>query len=99
MVYLIRRRKNVSRDELVMHWFKNHMPAVIESNMRASGKNRAGANRYIAQLFSSKPTERPVWDGLAQLWFHEPHPPMKHPAGVPQPIPFKKKQNHTGIGH
>ncbi len=91
MIYLIRRRANVSRDELIMHWFKNHMPAVIESNTKAPREGRTGANRYIAQLFASKPTERPVWDGLAQLWFSDPHPPMKHPAGDPPSDTFQEK--------
>ena len=30
MLYLIKRRPTTSREELVMHWYKNHMPAVIK---------------------------------------------------------------------
>ena len=29
MMYLIRRKPATSREELVAHWFANHMPAVI----------------------------------------------------------------------
>ena len=31
MMYLIKRRPTVSREELVVHWFANHMPLVIQS--------------------------------------------------------------------
>ena len=91
MIYLIRRRDGVSRDELVMHWFKNHMPAVINSNLSATRTGRGGAARYIAQLFASQGSDRPVWDGMAQLWFAEPHPPMKAPAGDPPTDTFQEK--------
>ena len=91
MIYLIRRRDGVSRDELVMHWFKNHMPAVINSNLSATRAGRGGAARYIAQLFASQGSDRPVWDGMAQLWFAEPHPPMKAPAGDPPTDTFQEK--------
>ncbi len=91
MIFLIRRRNGVSRDELIMHWFKNHMPAVISSNKSASKSGRPGASRYIAQLFDSVGDERLAWDGMAQLWFESPMAPMKAPAGRPPTDTFQQK--------
>ena len=53
MIFLIKRREGSSRDELIMQWYKNHMPAVIAAQDRATAQGRDGASRYIAQLFSS----------------------------------------------
>ena len=75
MIFLIKRRQESSREELIMHWFKNHMPAVIDSQTRAKGQGRDGASKYIAQLFSSSNKEALAWDGLAQLWFAKPQQP------------------------
>ncbi|GIT39533.1 MAG: hypothetical protein Ct9H300mP8_07290 [Gammaproteobacteria bacterium] len=36
MIYLIRRKPDTSREELVMHWFANHMPLVIGSQKEAA---------------------------------------------------------------
>ena len=30
MMFLIRRKPETSREELLVHWFKNHMPEVID---------------------------------------------------------------------
>lgn len=75
MIFLIKRREGSSRDELIMHWFKNHMPAVIDSQVRSAGRGRDSASRYIAQLFTSSNRDQLSWDGLAQLWFKEPQKP------------------------
>ena len=75
MIFLIKRREGVSRDELIVHWFKNHMPAVIDSQVRAHGRGRDGASKYIAQLFTRSNKDQMSWDGLAQLWFKEPQKP------------------------
>ena len=74
MIYLIRRRREVSRDELIMHWFKNHMPAVIASQVSAEKSGRDHANKYIAQLFANADQYEGGWDGMAQLWYQNPLP-------------------------
>ena len=38
MLYLIKRRPTTSREELVAHWFANHMPAVIQGQKDQAGK-------------------------------------------------------------
>lgn len=91
MVFLIRRRSGVSRDELIMHWFKNHMPAVIDSNRVAQDQNRRGASKYIAQLFENESESQPPWDGMAQLWYREPLAPMNQAAGTNPSDTFQQK--------
>ena len=51
MHYLIRRRAETSREELICHWFANHMPAVIASQHAAAEKGKLHARRYVATLF------------------------------------------------
>ncbi|MCY4095838.1 MAG: EthD domain-containing protein [Gammaproteobacteria bacterium] len=75
MIFLIKRREGSSRDELIMQWYKNHMPAVIASQDRAIEQGRDGASRYIAQLFNTSNKGDMRWDGMAQLWFAEPQKP------------------------
>ena len=48
MMYPIRRKAATSREELVAHWFANHMPAVIASQEAGAAKGRLHASRYIA---------------------------------------------------
>ena len=74
MLYLIKRRPTTSRDELVMHWFKNHMPAVIKGNLDAKTAGRPHARRYIATLFDAYREGQYPWDGMAQLWWDKPLP-------------------------
>ena len=81
MIFLIKRRPDSSREELIMHWYKNHMPAVISSQKRARERG-GGAHKYIAQLFDTSNKATMAWDGMAQLWFDEPQPPMKQLAGT-----------------
>ncbi len=89
MQYLIRRRRATSRDELIAHWFANHMPAVIERNraMRAAGQD--GAWHYTATLFSEQfdgPADNGTlaWDGIAQLWYDA---PLARPAQASGTVP------------
>lgn len=77
MIFLIKRREGSSRDELIMQWYKNHMPAVIASQDRAIEQGRDGASRYIAQLFQSSNKSEMSWDGMAQLWFAEAQTPAR----------------------
>ena len=43
MIYLIRRKPDTSREELVMHWFANHMPLVIDGQKEAAKSGRRHA--------------------------------------------------------
>lgn len=82
MNVLIKRRSGVSHQELIMHWFKNHMPRVIEGQTRASESSRA--SKYIAQLFDPELNESLPWDGVAQLWVPSaPKPSTNSLSGTP----------------
>ena len=48
MIYLIKRREGATREELLVHWFANHMPLVIKSQHDAAAAGRLHARRYIA---------------------------------------------------
>lgn len=80
MLYLIKGRPTTAREELVAHWFANHMPGVIarETSRRDAGKPHAW--RYIATLFDPDATGHRVWDGVAQLWWDQalPQPAEAH---------------------
>lgn len=91
MIFLIQRRETTSREELLMHWYKNHMPAVIEGQKSAASRGRPAASRYIAQLFNTPSDERAEWDGMAQLWFEQPQPPIENLAGVNPTDTFQEK--------
>lgn len=97
MMYLIRRREAVSREELIANWFANHMPDVIAAQHAQAEKGRPHAHRYIATLFDppwqQKPeqAEMPTWDGVAQLWWDEPVPPSDQPHGTEPRDTFQQK--------
>ena len=91
MIFLIKRREGSSRDELIMQWFKNHMPAVIASQDRAIEQGRDGASRYIAQLFNTSNKSDMSWDGMAQLWFAEPQRPASNDHGREPTDTFQQK--------
>ncbi len=91
MIFLIKRRQSTSRDELIMQWYKNHMPAVITAQDRAIEQGRDGASRYIAQLFNTSNRSDMVWDGMAQLWFAEPQRPTTNDHGRAPTDTFQQK--------
>jgi len=68
MLYLIKRKPTTSRDEFVMHWYKNHMPAVIKREQDAKAAGSPHAWRYIVTLFEANNEGQHPWDGMAQLW-------------------------------
>lgn len=77
MICLIKRRPSTSRAELVAHWFKNHMPGVIQGQQERAEQGKPHARHYIATLFeANKQGERP-FDGMAQLWWDKPLPRPK----------------------
>lgn len=46
MLYLIKRRASTSREELVAHWFANHMPAVIQAQHEQAEREKPHAHGY-----------------------------------------------------
>ena len=80
MQYLIKRRANNGREELVAHWFANHMPNVIETMQGMKLNEKPHASRYIATLFDAAASGEHSWDGVAQLWWSMllPRPNVAH---------------------
>lgn len=89
MMYLIKRRAATSREELVAHWFANHMPGVIKRQQQGGG--RRSAHRYIATLFDADAQGEYPWDGVAQLWFDAALPRPKVPHGTKPSDSFQQK--------
>ena len=81
MMYLIKRKPTTSREELIAHWFANHMPQVIEQQQRGASQGRLHAWRYIATLFDANREGVHPWDGVAQLYFDTAPPRPRHPLG------------------
>jgi hypothetical protein len=91
MMYLIKRRPTTSREELVAHWFANHMPGVIQGQKDLEAAGRPSARRYIATLFDANAEGGHPWDGVAQLWFERPLPKPKSPLGSKPRDTFQQK--------
>ncbi len=91
MNVLIRRRANVSRDELVANWFANHMPAVVRGMAAQALAGRPHAHRYIATLFDPGPDGASAWDGIAQLWWRQNLPKPGVPHGTKPADTFQQK--------
>ncbi len=91
MMYLIRRRPGTSREELVAHWFANHMPQVIQRQKAQEGVGRTHARRYIATLFDANARGEHPWDGVAQLWFDRALPMPKVAHGTRPTDSFQQK--------
>ena len=91
MQYLIKRRSTTSREELIAHWFANHMPGVIARNEGiAEGQPRA--SRYVASLFNPEREAAPMaWDGMAQLWYGALPPRPAQASGVEPYDTFQQK--------
>ncbi|GIX47285.1 MAG: hypothetical protein KatS3mg131_1496 [Candidatus Tectimicrobiota bacterium] len=91
MLYLIRRRPGVSHDELVMHWFAYHMPAVIRAQQEAAAAGRPHARRYLVTLFDAAAEGELPWDGVAQLWWDAPPPRPPQPHGTTPRDTFQQR--------
>jgi hypothetical protein len=89
-MFLIRRRPTTSRDELVAHWFANHMPAVIARERALAAQGRRHAWRYLVTVFRPTREADPPWDGVAQLWWDEALPRPKAPFGEPPRDSFQE---------
>ncbi len=78
MIYLIRRAETTSRDELVMHWYGNHMRGVLQAQREAEAAGNPHAHKYQVTLFGDQQGAqgaqgtRQAYDGMAQLWYDEP---------------------------
>lgn len=91
MLYLIKRRPNVSREELIAHWFANHMPAVIAGQRAQAEAGKLHANRYVATLYSPDHHGELTWDGMAQLWFERPPAAPEVPHGTTPVDSFQER--------
>ncbi|MDG2111525.1 MAG: EthD domain-containing protein [Actinomycetota bacterium] len=91
MNYLIKRREGVSREELVAHWFANHMPLVIAGQQKQSDAGKPHAHRYIATLFDADQDGSHSWDGVAQLWWDRALPRPAEPHGTTPTDSFQQK--------
>lgn len=91
MNFLIKRGADTSREELVAHWFSNHMPEVIETQARLGSEGKLHATRYIATLYDPPRSGEQVWDGVAQLWFAEAPPAPREPHGTKPRDTFQQK--------
>lgn len=91
LMYLIKRRPDTSREELVAHWFANHMPIVIDGQAKQAELGKLHATRYIATLFDADRTGEHPWDGVAQLWWERALPRPDQPFGDPPTDSFQEK--------
>ncbi len=91
MQFLIKRNARSTREQLIAHWFANHMPRVIERNTGNEAAGEPFFKRYLVTLFDSQPEERPEWDGVAQLWFDAPMPRPAQASGVVPADSFHEK--------
>ncbi|MBT7157632.1 MAG: hypothetical protein HN898_07180 [Rhodospirillaceae bacterium] len=94
MMYLIKRRATTTREELIAHWFANHMPDVIARAEQAAAAGKLAAEHYVATLFDPKPDRPQNWDGMAQLWYDKPLPRPYSAHGVEPTDTFQEKAEH-----
>ena len=91
MQFLIRRRPDASRDELVANWFANHMPAVIARQKQMATRRGTPVPRYLATLYNPVPSGEQVWDGVAQIWSDAPFPRETTSHGTEPRDTFQQK--------
>ena len=91
MMYLIKRKPGTSREELVAHWFANHMPAVIQSQKDGAQRGRPHARRYFATRSDATSAGVHPWDGVAQLWWPRPLPKPETGFGAEPRDTFQQK--------
>lgn len=91
MVYLIKRLATTTREELIAHWFANHMPAVIARAKRQRSAGQPHAEHYVATLFDGKVKGPGDWDGVAQLWYAQPLARPASPHGATPSDTFQEK--------
>ena len=77
MLYLVKRKPTASREELIMHWFKHHVPALIEAQEGAKAAGHPHTRHYTVALFDADSEGQCPWDGVAQLWMSHDEPPPR----------------------
>ena len=90
MQYLIKRRPSTSREELIAHWFANHMSGVIAWNESYVEESKR-AIRYVASLFDQEDPAAHGWDGVGQLWYNAPLRIQSKPAASSRIIRFSSE--------
>ena len=98
MLYLIKRRPTTSREELVAHWFANHMPAVIQGQKDQAEKGRLHAWRYIATLYDANKEGEHPWDGMAQLCGSVRRPGLRSRAARRHRTRSSRRPNLRAVG-
>ena len=91
MMYLIKRKPDTSREELIAHWFANHMPIVIDGQLKQKIKGGQHAWRYITTLYDADKAGKHTWDGVAQLWWDRALPVPDVPFGTEPTDTFQQK--------
>ncbi|OUX24817.1 MAG: hypothetical protein CBE16_12780 [Rhodospirillaceae bacterium TMED256] len=91
MVYLIKRKPTTTREELIAHWFANHMVGVIDRNERQRAAGKPHAKHYVATLFDPPPEKPSNWDGMAHLWYSAPLPRPEVASAVEPYDTFQEK--------
>lgn len=91
MVYLIKRKPTTTREELIAHWFANHMVGVIDRNERQRAAGKPHATHYVATLFDPPPEKSSNWDGMAHLWYPAPLPRPEVASAVEPYDTFQEK--------
>ena len=91
VIFLIKRKPTTSREEVIAHWFGNHMPIVISNQQRSAAKGRRHASRYFATLFDADRNGEYPWDGMAQLWWDAPLRMPKVPHGTTPTDSFQER--------
>ncbi len=91
MVYLIKRRPTTTREELIAHWFANHMPNVISRREQRRAAGELHAERYVATVFDPKPERNHDWDGVAQIWYERALPRLQAAHGEEPIDTFQEK--------
>ncbi len=91
MLYLIKRRPTTTREELVAHWFANHMPGVVARETQRRDAGAPHAWRYIATLFDADESGKRAWDGVAQLWWDRALPQPAEPHGTTPTDSFQER--------
>lgn len=91
MQYLIKRKATTSREELIAHWFANHMPGVIARMNENRDAGKPHATHYAATLFDPETGAPQTWDGVAQLWYAEALPMPKQASAVEPYDTFQQK--------
>jgi len=91
MLYLIKCKPSTSREELVAHWFANHMPSVIQAQHERALKGKPHARRYIVTLYNPNKKGEHHWDGMAQMWWDRPLPKPEVPHGTVPSDSFQQK--------